>query len=362
MKHERLTIALFCTVLGAFALLYVLLPKSDFSENEKRVLAQTPELSAENLLDGSFEAQTEAWFSDHVPFRNALVGINAHLNLYLGQNGTNGVIKAGDRLFAAPAEYDEAHLATCASTVNRFADTTGVPVSVMLIPESGYELEALLPKLHAQYSDGEAAQYLRQTLNVPLLFPESELAFSEMYYRTDHHYTALGAYTAASLYAQSINSALPSKDFYTIESCPGYLGSMYSKAGLWEIKSENIEIWTSPTEMSVSIEEDAVCSSPFFRQHLAEMDKYPVYLDGNHAIVRIKTGNDCGEKLLIVRDSFGHCFAPFIAECFSEVILIDLRYYRQSASELIKSENIDRVLILYGMDTFLTDTNIIRLK
>ena len=58
-----------------------------------------------------------------------------------------------------------------------------------------------------------------------------------------------------------------------------------------------------------------------------------------------------------MRDSFGHCFAPFAAECFGKIVLVDLRYYHKRLEKLVEAEQIDRVLILYGMDSFMTDSN-----
>ena len=67
----------------------------------------------------------------------------------------------------------------------------------------------------------------------------------------------------------------------------------------------------------------------FFRKHLDESDKYLTFLDGNHSLVTIKTGNP-GGKLLLIKDSFAHCAAPFLAENFSEIYMIDLRYFKES--------------------------------
>ena len=73
----KLQIALFCSFIGIFALLYILLPRDSFSEKEKRTLAEFPEVSLSSILDGSFESGFETWLSDHVPGRDALVGLHA---------------------------------------------------------------------------------------------------------------------------------------------------------------------------------------------------------------------------------------------------------------------------------------------
>lgn len=96
----------------------------------------------------------------------------------------------------------------------------------------------------------------------------------------------------------------------------------------------------------------------YFYNHLKEDDKYPVFIDGNHAMTRIKNKNANGGKILLVKDSFSHCLAPFLAENYSEVILVDMRYYKNSISELAQQEKPDNILVLYGIDNLATDTDI----
>ena len=63
--------------------------------------------------------------------------------------------------------------------------------------------------------------------------------------------------------------------------------------------------------------------------------------------------------VILVKDSFSHCLAPFLAENYSKVILVDMRYYKLSVSDLAKSENAKNVIVLYGIDNFATDTDLV---
>lgn len=366
----KLQIALFCAFIGLFAILYIFLPHKDFSENEKRTLAKFPTVSLSSILDGSFESGFESWLSDHVPGRDALVGLHSYYELLSGRNGLNGVILGKDgQLFAAPEKMDAAGLTNKCSRISALAETTGLPTSVMLIPTSGYMHENDLPMLHAGYHDAEVASTVRTSLgdSVPFIWPESpfrQMSDVELYYNTDHHLTSRGSYEAYSLYAQSLGLTPVDHSDFDVESVSDFYGSMYSKAGLWNLEPDSVEIWRSKNlgNVTVSFDDRDSADSMFFVEHLTEMDKYPVFLDGNHALVTIDTGRTEGEDLLIVRDSFGHCFAPFAADHFKSITLVDLRYYRRPVSELAKEMGIDRILVLYGVDTFLTDTNFAWLK
>lgn len=366
----KLQIALFCVFIGAFTLLYIFLPHKDFSENEKRNLAKFPKASLSSILDGSFEADFETWLSDHVPGRDALVGLHSYYELISGRNGLDGVILGKDsQLFAAPEKMNAEALTGKCSRINTLAETTGLPTSVMLIPTSGYMHEDDLPLLHAQYHDQEISSIVRSSLSssIPFIWPEShfrQLKDVELYYNTDHHLTSRGSYEAYAVYAQSLGLLPMDYSNFDVETVKNFYGSMYAKAGLWNITPDSVEIWRSKNieNVTVTFDDRDPSDSMFFPEHLLAMDKYPVFLDGNHALVTIDTGRTDGEDLLIVRDSFGHCFAPFAADHFKTITLVDLRYFRRPVSELAKELGSDRILVLYGVDTFLTDTNFAWLK
>ena len=173
-KMQLAMAALFCAFIAAFALAYVFLPKQSFSENEKRVLAGFPEFSAADVLDGSFEAGIEDWMSDHVPGRDLLVGLNAQYEQLSGRNGLNGVIRVGkDRLYAAAEEMDAADVLRKCERIRSFAEKTGLPTDVMLIPTAGYIYEDALP-MHAAYPDGALAELVGENPHgaARLIWPE----------------------------------------------------------------------------------------------------------------------------------------------------------------------------------------------
>ncbi len=356
-------IALFCAFIAAFGILYIVQPERTFSEREKRALAEFPEVSAKTVFDGSFESGFESWMTDHIPGRDALVGVNAYYELASGRNGLGGTILADGKLCAAADPLDEEAMLRKCEIINRFAEDTGLPVDVLLIPTSGYMREDELP-MHAAYHDAELSELMREHLSagVNFLWPEDALRSKlgeGLYYNTDHHLTSRGAYELCGFYARSLGLSMPEEANYDVEPVRDFYGSMYSQSGLWGVKPDALEIWRSGSlgEVAVSFDDREGSDSLFFPEHLSEMDKYPVFLDGNHGLVTIETGHEEGENLLMIRDSFGHCFAPFAADCFKRIVLVDLRYYRKSVRELAEEMDIDRALVLYGVDTFLTDTN-----
>jgi hypothetical protein len=100
----------------------------------------------------------------------------------------------------------------------------------------------------------------------------------------------------------------------------------------------------------------------YLYKHLDEDDKYPVFIDGNHAYTEICNSHANGGTVLLIKDSFSHSLAPFLAENYSRVILIDPRYYKLSASKLVEQTKPEHVIALYSIDNIATDTDIVWLQ
>ena len=90
-------------------LLYLLLPKQEFSRQEKRYLTAAPVLSWETLRSGDFSENTEAYMADHIPGRNFFVGLNAYCDLLTGRQASEEVlITKGGRLVERPVQENQA--------------------------------------------------------------------------------------------------------------------------------------------------------------------------------------------------------------------------------------------------------------
>ena len=106
-------------------------------------------------------------------------------------------------------------------------------------------------------------------------------------------------------------------------------------------------------------EEDA---SLYDRSYLSKKDKYSSFLGGNQplCVIRNEAVGD-GSKLLLVRDSYSDALAPFLAQRFSEVHLLDLRYYRAPVSMYAMQYGIDDIVVLYSVQNFISDKNLVLL-
>ena len=141
-----------------------------------------------------------------------------------------------------------------------------------------------------------------------------------------------------------------------------FQGSTYSRSALWLTQPETIELWHGSDQLTVTNgETEGTHQGIFYMERLEEADKYTVFLDGNHSIVRVHNPEKEG-KLLVIRDSYSNCLGGFLAESYGEVVLVDLRYYRSPVSQLVLEEGFDNVLVCYCCSNFLTDTNLMLLR
>ena len=82
-----------------------------------------------------------------------------------------------------------------------------------------------------------------------------------------------------------------------------------------------------------------------------------MFLSGNHARVHIQTNADSDRRLLVVKDSYAHALAPFLAEEYRTIDLIDLRYFkRQTISDWLAENPADEILFVYGLSSLTGDT------
>ncbi len=381
LKSGKLRFApavLFVAFIFAMAIWFVVNPKADYSSSEKRYLQQFPETSVDTVLSGEFSEKFETYFADHFPQRNMWVGLNSYYNLGIGLNGRNGVYNSADGYLINVPVDKENYVRKNIRVLAEFKEKIGdVPMTVMLAPSTGYIATDKLPLIHDSYNDdtyfAETAKTLGESgvnfVDLRETFKQKYAEGVQLYYRTDHHWTTDGAYEGYVKLCEKLGVQPADKDSFAKTAYGGFYGTTYSTSGYWLTKPDSITVYdnqeNTDKNITVIISEDGKDNhygSMFFYNHIDEDDKYPVFLDGNHALTEIQNKNAKNGTIVVIKDSFSHSLAPFLAENYSKVVLVDLRYYKQSVSDLIKKENPEQVVALYGIDNLATDTDIVWLQ
>ena len=342
LKSGKLRFApavLFVAFVFGLAIWFVVNPKADYSSSEKRYLQQFPETSVDTVLSGEFSEKFETYFADHFPQRNMWVGLNSYYNLGIGLNGRNGVYNSADGYLINVPVDKENYVRKNIRVLAEFKEKIGdVPMTVMLAPSTGYIATDKLPLIHDSYNDdtyfAETAKTLGESgvnfVDLRETFKQKYAEGVQLYYRTDHHWTTDGAYEGYVKLCEKLGVQPADKDSFAKTAYGGFYGTTYSTSGYWLTKPDSITVYdnqeNTDKNITVKISEDGKDNhygSMFFYNHIDEDDKYPVFLDGNHALTEIQNKNAKNGTIVVIKDSFSHSLAPFLAENYSKVVLVD---------------------------------------
>lgn len=317
-----------------------------------------PAATVKSLTDGSFFGDFSVFLSDRAPFRDFYVGVNSYTNLALGRNSLNNVYFARDGyLINSPEDDGIENFEKNIDKFESFSRLVNVPSELIIVPRAGYVLDDKLPLLSKVYNEEtllKKAEIKTEFVKFNDITSVLKNKDKQVYYKTDHHLTTYGNYLIYSNFSEN------EPGNYEKEVFDGFYGTTYSSSGFWLTKPDNIEIWYDGGEYTVTVfdgNEEKSYNSMYFKEHLEKSDKYPVYLNGNQPLVKIKNNNGGKGNLLIIKDSYAQALAPFLARDYENTYLIDMRYYRMPVSKFIKENEVDKILYIYGIGTLLTDTS-----
>ncbi|MGI6742807.1 MAG: DHHW family protein [Eubacteriales bacterium] len=368
---DRITVILFVVLIFALAALMIILPDREFSEQENRYLQKQPEFTVKNLIDGSYTGKVGDYFADQFPFRDAFVAIKGAAEIAQGKRENNSVTLASDGYIIKRGGYPDYETADKnLSGIIAFADGAGrlgIPYVVAIAGRGEDVLRDKQPALYPRDIQDKAYEYLRDNLdsveNLKYLDLRAPFAADEsgeqLYYKTDHHWTSRGALMGANLILKELGAETHDYSYYSPETASdAFYGTTWSSGGMKWVKPDTIEFFRfeGDEEFVTHIDDTGVEYKGFYdRAYLEKKDKYSSFIGGNNARVDIYKVDETGArverpKLVLLKDSFAHSAAPFLAQSY-DLILIDLRYYKDSVFKLCKEESVSAVAVLVNFDS-----------
>ena len=366
---------------AAFILVFfvvdMIISNRDFSEMENRYLSKRPTFSWSSLMENTYTRRYEDYINDQFVLRDQWISLKSRSEYLLGKVENNGIVFGSDHyMFEKYLTFDEERLANNTDFVQTFLEKYDFPVTFGIIPSSYQILSDKLPEgLH----NVDQSLYIQQVVNslqdeqlqildlIPALEAEKE---QYIYYRTDHHWTTYGAWLAYRHYALSKGLTPVEYEDLTGNLVEDFYGSYYSKAKLFNAEADTIRWMDIPVE-SVTVtgkNGDTVYDSLYNESQWEVRDKYAAFLYGNNGVTIIKSNNNLNHqegktsRVLLIKDSFGNSFAPYLTYNYDEVYVIDLRSTVDPLSELLESTEFDDVLILYNFMNYTSDTNFAKLN
>lgn len=370
MKHiNKITLALFLGFIFTIAVINAATADKKFSESENRYLQAIPEFTFRKLFDGKFTQEFETYTNDQFPGRDFWVGLKCASELALGKPENNGVYITRDGYLLEKFDIKD-RIQTDKNTgyINKFAESFGSPVNLMLIPNAVEILKNKLPNYIRSPSQKELLEHIKGALNSKVRYIDAFSILNEkkneyIYYRTDHHWTSLGAFYGYSKLMESMGiKPLKFSDFEIKAISHEFIGTMYSLSGVrWGAKDRiDLYIPKIKNSMDITIVDDGSKMEDLYNEGaLLTKDKYNVFLGGNHALITIKTSVQNDKKLLVMKDSYANSMIPFLTNHFRIIHVADMRYLKANMADYAKQNGITQVLVLYNLSNYTKDQNLV---
>ena len=369
------TILVFCILIFGMTVATILKPSTEFSETENRSLAQKPSLSVKPLLNGEFESDYESYLTDQFVLRDQWIALKTKAERATFKTESKDIYFADDDYLiekhtgSFTSDMAQQNIRILQQFVETYEPQFGAEhMSVMIVPNAVDILRDKLPAFAAPYDEETYLNQAAEVMPSGVWFDASSVLRShldeELYYHTDHHWKTGAAFTVYQEWAATKDLTVPSEEDYQIETATdSFEGTIQSKLGI-HTEKDSIELYQPIDDLFYTVQmdgSDEVSYSIYDRTALDTKNKYGVYFGGNHALVKLRTRNTNGRKMLVIKDSYAHCFAPFLLPDFAEVDLLDIRYYNQKVSDLIAQGGYTDFLFLYNAAGFAEDTSIARI-
>lgn len=423
MRKDRFFVVVVALLMAAFVLVFWAFPRSTYSDLEKRDLRQFPAFSWQGLRDGSFTSDVSAWFSDSEPFRDVFMMGSMRLKSWMATNWRKSDEKviyhapAPEEEVAAKEDETMSPQATTvvadqrniqafhneapaqakmensgvivvgsaptaralmafknkkggekgfADVVNTYQKEFGPEVGVycMVIPTATefYCPEAArscsdpeFPVLSDLYALIDSAVHV-----VDVYMTLGSHVDEDVFLRTDHHWSPLGAYYAARQFALVAGVKVPELADYEERTINGYVGSMYGFSKDIAVKKspEDFVYYTprnanyTTTYRVYSLDENYHIKGEgkpregdFFVAVSSASSAYCTFMGSDARITRVTTDVDNHRRLLVLKDSFGNAIPGYLFESFEEVHVVDFRYFTYNIKDYVAENGITDILM-----------------
>jgi len=392
--QTKLNLILFLVVIFGLAIVNLLRPHSEESSNlEQRELMQLPEFTTERFFDGQYTRDFDNYFADNFAYRSTLVQVGSSMKDLKGfpdENGVSIIVQGGDNMAGntpdEPGEgqgedssvanvnsskylllkdrafiafkYSAAAAETYAKTLNRFAAEVGPKVRVY----------SLLAPTSVEFTDNKNIQQLTESQKDAFAKVNEQLDPSigrvdayggleehrdeYVFFRTDHHWSALGAYYAYEKFMETVGEKPVPLSKYKKSEIPNFLGTAYKQTLSDKLKShpDTIAYYTPFTKYKYTMHTSATKSAekkvvdPNFAKYSSTF--YAVFLGGDYPWGEIETENKNGKRIVVIKDSYANAFVPFLLPHFEKVYYLDPRHYEGNLLDFIQEQKITDVLFL----------------
>ncbi len=392
--------------LGAAVALYLPL-RPTYSEEEKRELAKFPEFSFSALVDGSYFSDISTWYADTFPFREMFIGAKAKIESFYGIGSSisgstdtiadeipdtdtppltleyddfeentlpedeavdsNLVQKLGAVLIVDDSAYE--YYSFVKATADRYALTVSYTADKLngkarvfdiVVPTStDITLSAAVRKDINTSNQKDAINYIYRNISANAYkvnaFDSIYAHRNEyVYFRTDHHWTALGAYYAYCEYTKAAGIKTAALSDFNERKFDNFVGAFYNDSEKNPALEKNPDtVYAYAPKGNVKLTYTNHDGKQVKWNVITDVSdwsrgsKYNAFIGGDNPYTHIvNPAITDGSSCVVIKESFGNAMVPFLTENYGEIHVIDYRYWSGNITEFVETNGIDDVIFV----------------
>ncbi len=348
---NKLTVALFFTVLFVFSGFQLLLPDKDLSPTERRRLEQMPQISANAIMERELTDKLEKYLLDQFPVRDQLLKTDAFIKQSVFQRqDIGGVYRYNTYLSKVLFPEKPSDLAYITDKINEICNTylNGMRVYMTMVPDKGFFTAKESGRPHLDYYAFESE--LKATLDPELKFVSLlDTLQIEDYYKTDAHWRQEALEPVVSTLNKEMSN--PKIDDQIEYDYLGDFKGVYFDKIFSTITPDQLIAVKMPSIESAKVNyaDEKIQASVYRVDMLDHLDRYDAFLGGPQSLISIDNQRAQTDKELIMfRDSFGSSIAPWFIQTYKKITLIDLRYIDVNKLDQYVTFSNQDVLFLYN--------------
>ena len=362
-NNDLFTIGVVAAIVFVFALLDVLHQTGLFSRDAALSTDPMPVYTTQNFVSGNYLQEYDNYVAKHFYNGEKWARIVKNLELFWGKR------EFGDVYLGKEQTFFESH---DAKTWQGTPETDSLVLlerlskeyqaKVMLVPTADEIWKERVPSYgdvldQKAYLDKARATVSEQDfIDVYAVLEEHKK--EEIYFRTDSHWTAQGAYYAYLAWWEKSGRLMPYYyDLGHMETIlENYVGPLAKRSGL-EVTGEALRVFEETLDKGVTVSYDGrVTVQGYYRpEYLDTKEPYGYFLGEGFGLIKIDTGLDRKNNLVVIGDSYANAMIPLIAPHYSTIYVVDLNCFHGNPWTLLdeqKASGAD-VLVLQSVPGFL---------
>ncbi len=384
LKYIIIIICFFLPII-TLSLYSILDTDAVFSEMENRQLSKMPEFDTESYFNAQFTKEFDNYFNDTFPLRDYFLQLNRCLSFiyyfegFSNDNNTEseeetiqnvkGMVIYNNTIMEV-YKFSEEKTEKYINCINQLYEECGEPETYIIIPPLPYEVYVPEKFKKEENYQKQSFDFIREQSKGAVLIDLTETFKSHkkeyLAFKTDHHWTGLGAYYAYSDFVKQLGLKPTKLAEYKTGVKKGFLGSLYKsiltlpQSSAYEDDKDYVKYYYAKNNCVLSkfTKDDIDMQSPeitdiIHEDYSLDDNFYSIFTGGEITLAHIKSDVKNGKSIMVVRDSYGHAFLPFLVDNFEDIYAVEPRYLKENSlvlSKFFKEHDIDVLVFLnYAM-------------